>query len=84
MWKKEFNREILAKYCENIGYAAHDLVMSARCMATFIVDREVDLQTRAALLEDWRDACVQIVDAQKILQLEMAAIMKTTDQNSGY
>ena len=77
MWKKEFNREILAKYCENIGYAAHDLVMSARCMATFIVDREVDLQTRAALLEDWREACVQIADAQKILQIEMAAIMKT-------
>ena len=76
MSKNEFNREIMAAYRGNIGNAAHELVSNAKSMVKFIADRQVDLQTRAALLNDWRDVCVKIAAAQKILQNEIDAFDK--------
>lgn len=78
MTKKEFNRKIMATYRGNIGNAANELLANVRSMAAFIADREVDSQTRMGLLKDWREACVQLRGAQKILQNEMASLVEST------
>ena len=76
MLNNEDSKKIMAAYCGDIKNAATNILSNIETMMYFSKTWKVDLQIREALLNDWRDVCVKIAAAQKILQNEIDAFDK--------